>query len=139
MARISVDWPPREGLSQGDFACSEVSLVRTPNHTRCTVATGPAVGEDTQNDPRSLTLADCKTKLNRKGSPAFFSSCRKVKKGFSIKIRTHKCIFLALCLNAVQSDSEKSGAAHPKFKNSSLVLMRLVSAKYSVKIRVIAS
>ena len=67
MAQISVDWPPREGLSQGDFACGEVSLVQTPNHTRCAVATGPAVGGGTQNDPRSLTLADCKTMSDKKG------------------------------------------------------------------------
>ena len=139
MARISVGWPPREGLSQGDFACGGVSLVRTPNHTRCAVATGPAVDEGTQNDPGSLTLADCKKMSNKRVTCILFKLCRKVKKEFNIKIHTHKCIFLALCLDAVQSDSEKSGAAHPKFKNSSLVLMRLVLAKYSVKIRAIAS
>ena len=53
------------------------------------------------------------------------------------KLGTYKCIFLALCLSADQSDSEKSGAAHPKFKYSLLVLTQLVSAKYSVNIHAI--
>ena len=66
VAQISAGWLPREGLLQGDFACGGVSLVRTPNHTRCVVATGPTVGGGTQNDLRSLTLEDCKVITNKR-------------------------------------------------------------------------
>ena len=75
MAQISVGWLLQEGLLRGDFACGGVSLVWTPNHTRCVVATGLAAGEGTQSDLRSLTLEGCKVITKRKrGSPAFFLS-----------------------------------------------------------------
>ena len=138
MAQISVDWLPREGPSQDGFSYGGVILGWPPNHTRCAVATGPAVGGGTQNDPKSLTLEDCKGMTNKRVTCILFELCGKAKR-VQHKTNTHKCIFLALCLNVVQSDSEKSGAAHPKFKNSSLVLIRLVSAKYSVKIHAITS
>ena len=80
MARISVDWLLQEGLSQGDFACDEVSLVQTPNHTRCTVATGPTVGGGTQNDPGSLTLKDCKIMTNKRVTCILSKLCRKIKR-----------------------------------------------------------
>ena len=79
MAQISVDWLPQEGLSQGDFACGEVSLVRTPNHTRCAVATGPTVGEGTQSDLRSLILEGCKIMTNRRVICILFELCITIK------------------------------------------------------------
>ena len=80
MARISVDWLPREGLSQGNFACGEVSLVQTPNHTRCAVATGPTVGGGTQNDLRSLTLEGCKIMTNKRVTCILSELCGKIKR-----------------------------------------------------------
>ena len=80
MAQTSVDWLPREGLSQGDFACGEVSLEWPPNHTRYAVATGPNEGEGTQSDPRSQTLEDCKRMTNKRVTCIPFELCRKVKR-----------------------------------------------------------
>ena len=69
VAQISVDWLLQEGLSQGDFACGGASLVWTPNHTKCVVATDLAAGGGTQSDLKSLTLGGCKviTKRKREG------------------------------------------------------------------------
>ena len=80
VAQISVDWLPREGLSQDGFACSGVSLGRPPNQTRCVVATGLTVGEGTQSDPRSLTLEGCKGMTNERVTCILFELCRKVKR-----------------------------------------------------------
>ena len=58
VAQPSVDWPLRVGLMQGGCASGGAIPGQPPGHTRCTVAIGPGVVEDSQNGRELLKLKD---------------------------------------------------------------------------------
>ena len=65
MAQPLADWLLRADLSRDGYAYGEVSPEWFQDHTRCTVATGPAVGKGNQSGQKSLIFEDCKGTRNR--------------------------------------------------------------------------